>query len=159
MQSDLLSPLIPVTSARSDTFVIRVQGDTNSRSPANAWIELVVQRTPDYVKPDLDAPHHRPHEPFKDINLNGFWDNGRGEHWIDLNQNADVFDQPDLPGVGELGKQKDYRDGLLSDLKLNMDPQEEDSESQSQISYLGTNQRFGRKFKIVRFRWLRANEV
>ena len=159
MQSDLLSPLIPVTSARSDTFVIRVQGDTNSRSPANAWIELVVQRTPDYVKPDLDAPHHRPHEPFKDINLNGFWDNGRGEHWIDLNQNADVFDQPDLPGVGELGKQKDYRDGLLSDLKLNMDPQEEDIESQSQISYLGTNQRFGRKFKIVRFRWLRSNEV
>jgi hypothetical protein len=159
MQSDLLSPLIPVTSARSDTFVIRVQGDTNSRSPANAWIELVVQRTPDYVKPDLDAPHNRPHEPFKDINLNGFWDNGRGEHWIDLNQNADVFDQPDLPGVGELGKQKDYRDGLLSDLKLNMDPQEEDIESQSQISYLGTNQRFGRKFKIVRFRWLRANEV
>jgi hypothetical protein len=159
MQSDLLSPLIPVTSARSDTFVIRVQGDTNSRSPANAWIELVVQRTPDYVKPDLDAPHHRPHEPFKDINLNGFWDNGRSEHWIDLNQNADVFDQPDLPGVGELGKQKDYRDGLLSDLKLNMDPEEEDIESQSQISYLGTNQRFGRKFKIVRFRWLRANEV
>jgi hypothetical protein len=159
MQSDLFSPLIPVTTSRSDTFVIRVQGDTSSPSPANAWIELVVQRTPDYVKPDLDAPHHRPHEPFKDVNLNGFWDNGRGEHWIDLNQNADVFDQPDLPGVGELGKQKDYRDGLLSDLKLNMDPQEEDIESQSQISYLGTNQRFGRKFKIVRFRWLRANEV
>ena len=86
-------------------------------------------------------------------------DNGRGEHWIDLNQNADVFDQPDLPGVGELGKQKDYRDGLLSDLKLNMDPQEEDINTQSQISYLGTNQRFGRKFKIVRFRWLRSNEV
>ena len=159
MQSDLLSPLIPVTSARSDTFMIRVQGDTNSKSPANAWIELVVQRTPDYVKSDLDSPHHRPHEPFKDINLNGYWDNGVGEHWIDLNQNADVFDQPDLAGVGELGKQKDYRDGLLSDLKLNMDPQEEDSASQSQISYLGTNQRFGRKFKIVSFRWLRANEV
>ena len=69
----------------------------------------------------------------------------------DLSQNSGPF--------GELGKQKDYRDGLLSDLKLNMDPQEEDIESQSQISYLGTNQRFGRKFKIVRFRWLRANEV
>ena len=61
--------------------------------------------------------------------------------------------------MGEQGVMKDYRDGLLSDLKLNMDPQEEDIESQSQISYLGINQRFGRKFKIVRFRWLRANEV
>ncbi|MDA8989476.1 hypothetical protein N9H22_03320 [Opitutales bacterium] len=159
MQSDLLSPLIPVTSARSDTFIIRVMGETNNDSPARAWAELVVQRTPDYVKADLDAPHHRPHEPIKDINLNGYWDNGLNEHWIDLNRNGDTQPQPDLPGVGELGRQKDYRDGMLSDLKLQMDPQEEDIESTSQISYQGINQRFGRKFKIIRFRWLREKDV
>ena len=48
---------------------------------------------------------------------------------------------------------------MLSDLKLQMDWQEEDPESTSQISYQGINQRFGRKFKIVRFRWLREDEV
>ena len=159
MQSDVLSPLAPVSSARSDTFTIRVMGEANSASSSKAWIELVVQRTPDYVKADLDAPHHRPHEPFKDVNLNGYWDNGKGEHWLDLNRNGDIFSQPDLPGVGELGKEKDYRDGLLSDLKLNMDPQEEDTSALNKISYAGINQRFGRKFRIVRFRWLRANEV
>ena len=159
MQSDILSPLMPVTSARSDTFIIRVMGETNNDSPAKAWAELVVQRTPDYVKSDLDSPHHRPHEPFKDINLNGYWDNGLNEHWVDLNRNGETQPQPDLPGVGELGKEKDYRDGFLSDLKLQMDPQEEDTESAAQISYQGINQRFGRKFKIVRFRWLREEDV
>ena len=159
MQADLLSPLAPVSSARSDTFVIRVMGETNSDSPARAWIELVVQRTPDFVKPDIDPAHHRPHEPFKDKNNNGYWDNGFNEHWLDLNRNGDSLAQPDLPGVGELGRQKDYRDGMLSDLKLKMDPQEEDTQSTSQISYQGINQRFGRKFKIIRFRWLREEDV
>ena len=43
---------------------------------------------------------------------------------VDLNRNGETQPQPDLPGVGELGKEKDYRDGFLSDLKLQMDPQE-----------------------------------
>ena len=46
------------------------------------------------MKADLDAPHHRPHEPFKDINFNGYWDNGMDEHWIDLNRNGDKQDTP-----------------------------------------------------------------
>ena len=66
MQSDILSPLAPVTSARSDTFVIRVMGENqkkdNNQNQGRAWIELTVQRTPDYIKSALDAPHHRPHE-------------------------------------------------------------------------------------------------
>jgi hypothetical protein len=155
MQSDLLSPLAPVTSARSDTFTVRVMGESGKDKTSNAWIELVVQRTPDYVKSDLDAPHHRPHEPFKDKNFNGYWDNGYNEHWIDLNRNGDNKDHPDLPGDTE----SKYRDGMASDLPLEMDPQEEDIESEIGLSFLGINQRFGRKFKIVRFRWLRANEV
>ena len=165
MQSDLLSPLMPVASARSDTFIIRVMGETNKDTRAKSWAELVVQRTPDYVKPDIDAPHHRPHEPIKDTNLNGYWDDGLGEHWIDLNRNGDTQPRPDLPGVGELGKEKDYRDGMLSDLKLRMDGQEEvptdmdNTPDAPNISYLGINQRFGRKFKIIRFRWLREDEV
>ena len=133
MQSDILSTLAPVTAARSDTFVIRVMGETPSLgasdSAGRAWIELTVQRTPDYVKSDLDAPHHRPHEPFEDRNLNGYWDDNPSfvEHWLDLNQ--DGMDEkgeqtqpgaiPNLPGVGI------YPDGLGSDLPLNADPEEE----------------------------------
>ena len=156
MQSDILSPLIPVTSARSDTFTIRVMGETNKNSSAKAWAELVVQRTPDYVKADLDSPHHRPHEPFKDINLNGYWDNNL-EHWLDLNRNGEEVQYPDLPGVGSGGRASKFRDGMYSDKKLNADSQEETTGSA--VSMYGINQRFGRKFKIIRFRWLHERDV
>jgi len=156
MQSDILSPLIPVTSARSDTFTIRVMGETNKNSSAKAWAELVVQRTPDFVKADLDSPHHRPHEPFKDINLNGYWDNNV-EHWLDLNRNGEEVQYPDLPGVGSGGRSSKFRDGMYSDKKLNADNQEE--ANGSAVSMYGINQRFGRKFKIIRFRWLHERDV
>ena len=53
MQSDLLTPLAPSMSARSDTFRVRtygevrnpVTGDVNGR----AWCEAVVQRLPEFV--------------------------------------------------------------------------------------------------------------
>jgi hypothetical protein len=157
MQSDILSPLAPVLTARSDTFTIRVMGETKANSPARAWVELVVQRTPDYVKHDLDAAHHRPHEPFKDLNLNGYWDNSDNvpETWIDLNRNGDKKEFPDLPGESS----SKYRDGMPSDLRINLDTQEESSNTQLGLSFLGINQRFGRKFKIIRFRWLRKQDV
>ena len=82
-----------------------------------------MQRTPDYVKADIDAPHHRPHEPFMDQNLNGYWDEGLDqgpEPWTNLNYNK--TDYPDLPG----DKNSHFRDGMPSDLSLNLDPQEED---------------------------------
>ena len=172
MQSDILSPIAPVSSARSDTFIIRVMGEPKqkraSRNNKNrAWIELTVQRTPDYVKSDLDAPHHRPHEPFEDRNFNGYWDNDPSfrEHWLDLNQNG--LDEngeqtlgdavPDLPGVGKTGERNWYADGLPSDLKLNADAEEEPSDVK--FSRMGINQRFGRKFKIIKFRWIKEQDV
>ena len=165
MQSDILSPLAPVTSARSDTFVIRVMGENqnenNSQNQGRAWIELTVQRTPDYIKSSLDAPHHRPHEPFEDRNFNGYWDSDPSfrEHWHDLNQNgvnregtATMEDaQPDLPAEGI------YPDGLNSDLPLNPDFEEEPPSTV--ISTMGINQRFGRKFKIIKFRWIKDQDV
>jgi len=114
-----------------------------------------VQRTPDYVKAKLDNPHHRPHEPFRDKNFNGYWDNGFGEEWVDLNRNGGYKGYPDMPGETEAK----YRDGMASDLRLNLDPEEEDLQSSLGVSFIGINQRFGRKFKIVRFRWLREQDV
>ena len=172
MQSDVLSPLAPVTSVRSDTFTVRVMGETWSELSADsqkvykpsskAWIELTVQRTPDYVKADLDEPHHRPHEPFEDRNFNGFWDDDPNleEHWLDLNENskdltgADDVYQPDLPG-GDSSIY--YRHGLSSDRRLNRDETEETSGNGTSIH--GINQRFGRKFKIISFRWLNVQDV
>jgi hypothetical protein len=165
MQSDILSPLAPVTSARSDTFVIRVMGENQKtdtgRNKGRAWIELTVQRTPDYIKSTLDAPHHRPHEPFEDRNFNGYWDSDPSfrEHWHDLNQNgvnregtATMEDaHPDLPAEGI------YPDGLGSDLPLNIDLEEEAVGGATSI--LGINQRFGRKFKIIKFRWINKQDV
>ena len=117
----------------------------------------------------MDAPHHRPHEPFEDKNFDGMW-NGRDEHWLDLNQNSrdkngndktsGVEAGPDLPGVGKTGASDLFVDGLKSDLKLNQDPIEETlSNPDKDISYMGINQRFGRKFRIVKFRWLNEKDV
>ena len=167
MQSDVLSPLAPVTSARSDTFLVRVMGEhaeNNQSNSSKSWIELTVQRIPDYVKPDLDGPHHRPHEPFEDRNFNGYWDSGPGaEHWLDLNQNSWDLDgdhlsdsNPDLPGKPKRGRNW-YADGLASDLPLEVDSEEEDPSAP--YSRLGINQRFGRKFKIIKFRWLKEQDV
>lgn len=53
LQADILTPLAPVLSARSDTFVIRAYGNALANDKqtelAHAWCEAVVQRLPDYV--------------------------------------------------------------------------------------------------------------
>ena len=134
MQADVLTPLASVSSVRSDTFVIRVMGECpksdDQTFTSRSWIELTVQRTPDYVKSHLDSAHHRPHEPFDDRDFNGFHNDE--EPWLDLNQNG--FDEennlenegpeagPDLPGVGNTGALATFKDGLQSDLFLNKDP-------------------------------------
>lgn len=53
-QADLLTPIAPFLSARSDTFVIRAYGDvkargTNGKILSRAWCEAVVQRIPEYA--------------------------------------------------------------------------------------------------------------
>ena len=62
-QGDLLQALGPALASRSDTFVIRAHGDgatlaEASFRPANAVLELVVQRLPEYVDP-RNAPETR----------------------------------------------------------------------------------------------------
>lgn len=179
-QADLLSPLAPSLTARSDTFTIRVMGESpageSNQMASRSWIEVTVQRLPDYVKSKLDPPHHRPHEPFEDRNFDGIW-NGREEYWLDLNRNSIKTDSsgqiqpiengiesgPDLP-AGRVGTDSGlasttYSVGLPTDRKLNQDPHEEDQANSTDISTKGINQRFGRKFKIIKFRWLRENEV
>jgi len=179
-QADVLAPLAPVLTARSDTFTIRVMGESpaseENQIASRSWIEVTVQRVPEYVKASLDAPHHRPHEPFEDRNFDGIW-NDSDEYWLDLNQNSresiggklqDITNGieagPDLPGIGNTGARSLFAVGLFGDheggdVALNEDKHEEVLSTGKGISRKGINQRFGRKFKIIKFRWLRENEV
>jgi Tfp pilus assembly protein PilV len=57
-QADVLQPLAPVITCRSDTFTIRGYGeakDGNGEVTARAWCEAVVQRVPDFVDPEDKA--------------------------------------------------------------------------------------------------------
>ena len=57
-QADILTPIAPILSARSDTFLIRGYGektDASGKVIARAWCEAVVQRTAEFVDP-ADAP-------------------------------------------------------------------------------------------------------
>ena len=57
-QADILTPVAPVLSARSDSFIIRGYGeklDASGKVTARAWCEAVVERGKDFVDPS-DAP-------------------------------------------------------------------------------------------------------
>ena len=59
-QGDILQALGPMLATRSDTFVIRAYGETESSAhgTASAVLELIVQRTPEYMNPEM-KPHER----------------------------------------------------------------------------------------------------
>ena len=63
-QGDLLQALGPRLATRSDTFTIRAYGEAtdNSGANANCVIELVVQRTPEYINNNT-----QPHERIEDL--------------------------------------------------------------------------------------------
>ena len=62
-QANILLPLAPRLSARSDTFKIRAYGevrDADDKIIAQATCEAVVQRLPEYVDPDTDPTNNDP---------------------------------------------------------------------------------------------------
>jgi hypothetical protein len=57
-QADILTPIAPILSARSDSFIIRAYGETvdgAGRVIARAWCEAVVERSHDFINPQ-DKP-------------------------------------------------------------------------------------------------------
>jgi hypothetical protein len=51
-QADILTPIAPILSARSDSFIIRTYGesvDKDGKVLARAWCEATVERSKDYV--------------------------------------------------------------------------------------------------------------
>jgi hypothetical protein len=58
-QADVLTPLAPFISARSDTFLIRAYGEASAGGRVmRVWCEATVQRLPDYV--DSSVPRATP---------------------------------------------------------------------------------------------------
>ena len=57
LQSDLLQALGPALATRSDTFTIRCYGEASTAAgdTASAWMEVLVQRLPDFIDP-TDPP-------------------------------------------------------------------------------------------------------
>ena len=51
-QGDVLEPLAASLSARGDTFTIRAYGESSAAGEvkARAWLEAIVERTPNYIK-------------------------------------------------------------------------------------------------------------
>ena len=69
-QANILLPIAPKLSARSDTFRIRAYGevrDSNGKIIAEATCEAVVQRLPEYVDTQSDSSNN---EPWDDDSLN-----------------------------------------------------------------------------------------
>lgn len=67
MQADLLEPLAPFLSARSDTFAIRAYGQVADPANANkvlsrALCEVIVQRLPEYVDSEANTAYDLPAE-------------------------------------------------------------------------------------------------
>ena len=71
-QADLLTPLAPVLSARSDSFIIRAYGEAvggDGRITARAWCEAVVERSRHFVDPQ-DPPNTAADRLTREINRN-----------------------------------------------------------------------------------------
>ena len=61
-QMDVLNSIGPNLTARSDTFVIRAYGeafDNNGQSIGKAWVEVVAQRSTDYIALANEEPNIR----------------------------------------------------------------------------------------------------
>lgn len=61
MQQDLVQAFSPAMTARSDTFVVRVYGESRNavtgERTGRSWAEAVVQRLPEYLNAGADAAH------------------------------------------------------------------------------------------------------
>lgn len=69
-QGDILTPISPVLSARSDSFIVRAYGETTDKSgkvTGRAWCEAVVERDRDYIDP-ADASEILPAALTRDAN-------------------------------------------------------------------------------------------
>jgi len=88
-QGDILTPIAPILSARSDSFIIRAYGeslDSSGNVAAQAWCEAVVERERDYVD-TADAAETLPLDLTKAVNkIFGRRFNTISFRWLNANE-------------------------------------------------------------------------
>ena len=135
---DVLNSIGPNLTARSDTFVVRAYGealDDAGNVIGKAWVEVVVQRTTEYVAmavgqkyPDFVEPNRR--RLAYRVNSSG----GREYDRQVLPEMYEVSPPPNPPGSSAL-----ERTALLQEQRI--------------------NRILGRRFRPTALRWLAANEI
>jgi hypothetical protein len=137
-QMDVLNSIGPNLTARSDTFVVRAYGEAHDDAGnviGKAWVEVVVQRTTEYVAmsvgqkfPEFVEPNRR---------KLAYRVNSSGGKEYDTQVLVETYERapaPNPPGATAL-----ERAGLAQEQRL--------------------NRIFGRRFRPASLRWLSANEI
>ena len=137
-QADVLTSLAPVTNVRSDTFMVRTYGDVDPDRPeVKVWCEAIVQRLPEYLVNEKQSTSAG-----SGTSYGGDSPEARPpEPFEDLNGNGmRDSNEPftDLYPDGRHGVTDDYGGKKINN---------------------PLNQTFGRRFRILRFRWLTEDEV
>ncbi len=138
-QMDILNSVGPNLTARSDTFVIRAFGeafDNNGNSIGKAWVEVVTQRSSDFVGiTDQQA------QSYKSGSVNGFSaePNIRAPAYRDNNPTASKSDYDAKPIVDM------YQRNMSSDTTVNQ--------------LINLNRLLGRRFKPISLKWLNPQDV
>ncbi len=137
-QMDVLNSVGPNLTARSDTFVVRAYGEAHDDSGniiGKAWIEVVVQRTSEYVAMAVGQKFPE----YAELNRRklAYRVNTSGGKEYDKQVLVETYERapdPNPPGATALEK-----DGLKKEQRL--------------------NRIFGRRFRPSSLRWLSANEI
>lgn len=137
-QMDVLNSVGPNLTARSDTFVVRAYGEAHNETGTvigKAWVEVVVQRTTEYVAmavgrkfPDFVEPNRR---------KLAYRVNSSGGKEYDKSVLVETFESappPAPPGSSALERTELAREQRL-------------------------NRIFGRRFQPASLRWLSANDI
>ena len=137
-QMDVLNSVGPNLTARSDTFVVRAYGEAHDdigNVIGKAWIEVVVQRTTDYVAMVVGRKYPEYVEPTR----------RKLAYRVNTSSN------------------KEYDKQVLVEIHEVAPPPNPPSASPAEVTALGQEQRLnrimGRRFRATSLRWLAANEI
>ncbi|MFP6886638.1 MAG: hypothetical protein VB997_03720, partial [Opitutales bacterium] len=136
-QADVLTSLAPVINVRSDTFLVRTYGDVEPNYPGvKVWCEAIVQRLPEYV-----------------VDGTGYVSGSGSSYAGDPVHARPTEPFEDLNGNGLRDSDEPFTDH-------NLDGRHGLADEYGGVRINNSlNQRFGRRFRILRFRWLTEDEV
>ena len=132
-QMDVLNSIGPNLTARSDTFVVRAYGealDNSGNSIGKAWIEVVVQRTTDFLTPSTKwAEYQEPNR--RRLKYRNNAASGADKTTWDALPVLDPYERSPYPSTA----------------------------TQAEKDTLNLARHFGRRFKATSLRWLNGSEI